>query len=135
MSNIVPGVSLTPLCFPDITSKTTRLFATVNFGYGLNYTTGGIPAGLLAFADANTVNADGFLYANAWDENVQAQDVAKTIYTFFYVPATDKLQIFFTSTAVTTPTELTNGAVIPTYLLTDASIILEAAWNRTEFNG
>ena len=60
MSNIVPGVSLTPLCFPDITSKTTRLFATVNFGYGLQYTTGGIPAGLLAFADANTVNADGF---------------------------------------------------------------------------
>ena len=130
MSNIVPGVSLTPLCFPDITSKTTRLFATVNFGYGLQYTTGGIPAGLLAFADANTVNADGFLYAEVWDENVQGT----TLYSFFYVPATDKLQIFSQTNAADIA-ELGNGAILPTYLLTDASIILEAAWNRTEFNG
>lgn len=86
--------------------------------------------GLLAFADANTVNADGFLYAEVWDENVQGS----TVYSFYYVPATDRLQIF-SQTSSSDLTELANGAVLPTYLLTDASILIEALWNRTEFNG
>jgi hypothetical protein len=134
MSNIVPGVTLTELCFPDITGKTIKAWGSVAFGYGLNYTTGGIPFGLVNFADARTVDFNGFLKCEVIDENVQAQDASHTVFTFFYVPSTDKLQIF-SQTSSTDLAELTNGAVIPTYLLTDASIIFQATWNRTTVLG
>ena len=134
MSNIVPGVTLTDLCFPDITGATIRAWGHVSFGYGLNYTTGGIPFGLVAYADAKTVDFNGFLQCLVWDESVQAQDASHTTYSFYYIPATDTLQIF-SQTSSSDKAELANGAVIPTYLLTDASIIFEATWNRTTFLG
>jgi len=134
MSNIVPGVTLTELCFPDITGKTIKAWGSLAFGYGLNYTKGGIPMGLLQFADVRTVDFSGFLLCEIWDESVQAQDASGTLYSFYYVPATDKLQIF-SQTASADLAELANGAALPTYLLTDANIIFQATWNRTTVLG
>jgi hypothetical protein len=125
MSNIVPGVSLSVLCFPDVSSSTSRIWGTVTLGYGLNYTTGGIPFGLLKLADSLTVNADGFLRCEVFDEAA----AGATLYTFRYVVATDTLQIFSNGT------ELSNGAVLPTAILTDSSILFEATYNRTEMLG
>jgi hypothetical protein len=130
MSDIIAGVSLSILDFPDITSSTTKFWLSVALGYGLNYTTGGIPFGLIALADSKTVNFDGFLRCDVFDEAV----AGSTFYTFRYVPATDSLQIFQTNSAGAT-TELANGAVLPTALLTDSSIVAEATFNRTEMLG
>ena len=90
MSDIIAGVSLSILDFPDITSSTTKFWLSVALGYGLNYTTGGIPFGLIALADSKTVNFDGFLRCDVFDEAA----AGATVYTFRYVPATDTLQIF-----------------------------------------
>ena len=125
MSDIIAGVSLSILDFPDITSSTTKFWLSVALGYGLNYTTGGIPFGLIALADSKTVNFDGFLSCDVFDEAA----AGATVYTFRYVPATDTLQIFGNGT------ELSNGAVLPTALLTDSSIVAEATFNRTEMLG
>jgi hypothetical protein len=130
MSDIIAGVSLSILDFPDITSSTTKFWLSVALGYGLNYTTGGIPFGLIALADSKTVNFDGFLRCDVYDEAV----AGSTFYTFRYVPTTDSLQIFQTNSAGAT-TELANGAVLPTALLTDSSIVAEATFNRTEMLG
>ena len=125
MSDIIAGVSLSILDFPDITSSTTKFWLSVALGYGLNYTTGGIPFGLIALADSKTVNFDGFLRCDVFDEAA----AGATVYTFRYVPATDTLQIFGNGT------ELSNGAVLPTALMTDSSIVAEATFNRTEMLG
>jgi hypothetical protein len=125
MSDIIPGVSLTELCFPDITGKTIKAWGTVALGYGLNYTTGGIPFGLISFADARTVDFSGFLRCEVFDESA----AGAVVYTFRYVAATDTLQIFSNGT------EVANGAVIPTALLTDSSIVFEATFNRTTVLG
>jgi hypothetical protein len=125
MSDIIAGVSLSILDFPDITSSTTKFWLSVALGYGLNYTTGGIPFGLIALADSKTVNFDGFLRCDVFDEAA----AGATVYTFRYVPSTDSLQIFSNGT------ELANGAVLPTALLTDSSIVAEATFNRTEMLG
>jgi hypothetical protein len=125
MSDIIAGVSLSILNFPDITSSTTKFWLSVALGYGLNYTTGGIPFGLIALADSKTVNFDGFLRCDVFDEAA----AGATVYTFRYVAATDTLQIFSNGT------ELSNGAVLPTALLTDSSIVAEATFNRTEMLG
>lgn len=129
MSDIIAGVSLSILDFPDITSSTTKFWLSVALGYGLNYTTGGIPFGLIALADSKTVNFDGFLRCDVFDEAA----AGAVFYTFRYVPATDTLQIFQNSGGSTT--ELSNGAVLPTALLTDSSIVAEATFNRTEMLG
>jgi hypothetical protein len=125
MSDIIAGISLSILNFPDITSSTTKFWLSVALGYGLNYTTGGIPFGLIALADSKTVNFDGFLRCDVFDEAA----AGATVYTFRYVAATDTLQIFSNGT------ELSNGAVLPTALLTDSSIVAEATFNRTEMLG
>ena len=125
MSDIIAGVSLSILDFPDITSSTTKFWLSVALGYGLNYTTGGIPFGLIALADSKTVNFDGFLRCDVFDEAA----AGATVYTFRYVAATDTLQIFSNGS------ELSNGAVLPTALLTDSSIVAEATFNRTEMLG
>lgn len=125
MSDIIAGVSLSILDFPDITSSTTKFWLSVALGYGLNYTTGGIPFGLIALADSKTVNFNGFLRCDVFDEAA----AGATVYTFRYVAATDTLQIFSNGT------ELSNGAVLPTALLTDSSIVAEATFNRTEMLG
>jgi hypothetical protein len=125
MSNFVPEVALSILCFPDITGATIKIWGSVAFGSGYTYTTGGIPFGLLALADSKTVNFDGFLRCEVFDEAA----AGATVYSFRYVPSTDSLQIFSSGT------ELANGASIPSALVTDSSILFEATFNRTEMLG
>ncbi len=133
MSNIVAGITLGTLCFPDITGATIGAWFSVSFGYGLNYTTGGIPAGLTAFADAQTIDFNGFLECTVWDESPFD---GTTLYTFRYVPSTDKLQIFQTLGGSTgTTTELANGSALPTALLVDSSVVAKAVWNRSTVIG
>jgi len=126
MSDIIPGVSLGILCFPDITGATLSIWGTVSFGYGLNYTTGGIPFGLVKLADSLTVNFNGFLQGTVYDE---APAAPSHPYTFRYVPSTDSLQIFDAGV------EVANGATIPPALFNDSSVLFQAVFNRTEMLG
>ena len=125
MSSIAPDVALTILCFPDITGATLKMWGTVTFSGGYTYTTGGIPFGLLALADSKTVNVNGFLRCEVFDEEV----AGATVYTFRYVVATDSLQIFANGT------ELVNGAAVPAALIADSVVLFEATFNRTEMLG
>jgi len=121
MSSAVSSVSLKVLCFPDITGATIGAFLQLSFGAG-TYTTGGIPMGLVAFADSVTVDFNGFLTCTLYDESAEESG---SIYTFRYVPSTDSLQINLNGT------ELGNGASVT---LTD-TVIAHAIWNRTTTQG
>ena len=101
------------------------MWGTVTLSGGYTYTTGGIPFGLMALADSKTVNWNGFLRCEVFDEEV----AGATVYTFRYVVATDSLQIFANGT------ELTNGAAIPAALIADSVVLFEATFNRTEMLG
>jgi|SRR5208282_4635028 len=125
MSSGTLGIVLSLLCFPDITGATIKIWGTVGFVGGFTYVTGGIPFGLLALADSKTVNFDGFLRNDVFDEAVSGA----TVYTFRYVPATDSLQIYANGI------ELTSGTTVPAALVSDSSILFEATFNRTEMLG
>ncbi len=94
-------ITLTEITFPDITGKTIKVFGQVVMSAG-QYITGGLPFGLLAFADGRTVDFNGFLRCDVWDEETTTK-----IYDFKYVPSTDQLQIFSAGT------ELAAGTAVP----------------------
>jgi len=93
-------ISLVELTFPDITGKTIGMWGQVVISAG-TYKTGGLPMGLLLFADARTVDFNGFLECNVWDE-----EAVTNLLTYHYSPANDTLQIFQGNV------EYTNGATI-----------------------
>ena len=64
--------------------------------------------GLLTFADQRTIDFNGFLRCDVWDE-----EQVTTLYDYHYSPANDTLQIFLAGV------EYTNGAAIN---LTDPAI-------------
>ena len=103
----LPTVSLVELTFPDITGKTIRMWGQVVIGAG-TYLKGGIPMGLLQFADNRTVDFNGFLRCEVWDE-----EQVSSLLDYHYSPANDTLQIFLAGV------EYTNGATIN---LTDPAI-------------
>ena len=115
-ASVYASAKLTPLCFPDITSATIGAYLQVTFNAGA-YTTGGIPFGLINFADGVTVDFNGFLECDVRDESMSAG----TAYTFRYVPSSDTLIVYSNGT------ELTNFAALA---ITD-SVIAHAVWNRT----
>ena len=82
--------------------------------------------GLLAFADARTVDYNGFLRCEVWGEDVITASVGG--YQFHYSPVGDVLQILLNGT------ELSNGAAIPVNVLNDI-VMFEAAWDRTTARG
>ena len=123
MSSVTSTISLSTLCFPDITGATIKAWGTVTFTSG-TYNAGGLAMGLLTYADARTVDFYGFLQCNVTDETAVAAGVNS--YTLRYVPTGDLLQIIDN----TTGKELANGASVPASLVTD-SLIFEATWNRT----
>jgi hypothetical protein len=120
MSSAVSSVTLTELTFPDITGKTIGAYLQVSFGPG-TYTTGGIPFGLVLYADQRTVDFNGFLECLLTDETAPGGNV----YSFRYVPATDSLVILLNGT------ELASGASVT---ITD-SVIAHAIWDRTTVRG
>lgn len=125
MSSVISTITLTELTFPDFSSKVQRAYGQVNFTSG-TYTTGGLPMGLLAFADARTVDYNGFLRCEVWGEDVITASVGG--YQFHYSPVGDVLQILLNGT------ELSNGVAIPVNVLNDI-VMFEAAWDRTTARG
>ena len=122
MSSVISTISLSELCFPDLAGKTIRAWGTVAFAAG-TYTTGGLAMGLLNFADARTVDFNGFLKCVVWGEDPVTGSVGG--YSYHYSPVGDVLQIFDK-----TGTELGSGAAIPAAVLNDI-VMFEATWNRT----
>lgn len=121
MSSVTSVVTLTEQCFPDITGKTIGAWGLVSFATGA-YVTGGIPFGLITFADARTIDFNGFLKCDVWGEDPITASVGG--YSYHYSPAGDVLQLLLNGT------EVTNGAAIPAAVLND-TVLFHATWNRT----
>jgi hypothetical protein len=121
MSSVNSVISLSELCFPDITGKTIQAWGQVNFSAG-SYVAGGLIMGLLQYADARTVDFNGFLRCSVFGEDVVTATVGG--YGYHYSPVGDVLQITFNGV------ELASGAAIPAAVLNDTVLFL-AVWNRT----
>lgn len=117
---------LSELCFPDITGKAIRAWGLVTITPG-GYTTGGIPFGLVQFADVRTVDFNGFLRCEVYGEE-PINNVIGTSYSYRYTPVTDTLQIFNNGV------ELAASQTIPLAVLADI-LLFEATWNRTTVLG
>ena len=113
-------VQLIEFTFPDITGRTIKIWGQVALSAG-NYVTGGLPFGLLAFADARTVDFNGFLRCEVWDE--EPLTAATGGLTYQYSPVTDTLQIFNKGV------ELAQDTVIP---ITDPSVNPDSAPFETQ---
>jgi hypothetical protein len=125
MSSVTSVITLSELCFPDITGKTIQAWGQVNFTAG-TYTAGGLLMGLLQYADARTVDFNGFLRCSVFGEDVVTATVGG--YDYHYSPVGDVLQITLNGV------ELASGAVIPAAVLNDTVLFL-AVWNRTTVLG
>ena len=102
-SSASASLTLVEICFPDITGKVIRGWGQVVLAAG-GYVTGGLPMGLIAWLDARTVDFNGFLRCEVWDEEVQLNGLTR----YHYNPVTDTLQIF-TAAGV----ELASGVSVP----------------------
>jgi hypothetical protein len=121
MSSVISAITLSTLCFPDITQSTIQAWGQVNFSAG-SYVTGGLVMGLLQYADTRTVDFNGFLRCTVWGEDVVTASVGT--YSYHYSPVGDILQLLLNGV------ELANGAAIPAAVLNDV-IMFKAVWNRT----
>jgi hypothetical protein len=95
--------------------------------------------GLIAWADARTVDFNGFLRCDVWDEEVQG---AAGLIRYHYNPVTDTLQVF-TAAGV----EVASGVAVPVGLDTPVDpdkpmtqteallLMFEASWDRTTVRG
>jgi hypothetical protein len=126
MSSVNSLISLSELCFPDITGKVIRAWGQVNFTAGA-YTAGGLAMGLVQFADARTVDFNGFLRCRVFGEDVLTATTGLGV-VYHYSPVTDVLQITVNGI------ELATGAAIPALVLND-TVLFEASWNRTTVLG
>jgi hypothetical protein len=129
MSSVISTVTLSEICFPDIAGKTIRAWGQVNFTPG-TYLQGGLPMGLLQFADGRTIDFNGFLRCKVWGEEPITATVGN--YMYHYSPVNDALQIFQNNAG--TGVELANGAQVPVQVLNDIVLFL-ATWNRTTVLG
>jgi len=118
MSSVTSTITLSELCFPDITGKTIKAWAQLAFSAG-SYVAGGLSLGLLLFADARTVDFNGFLQCNVGNETLLAPGAKD--YTFRYIPSTDTLQIIDNSTGL----EIVAGITIPSVILNSTYILEE----------
>ena len=125
MSSVISKITLSELCFPDITGKVIRGWGQVSFSAG-SYITGGLAMGLLQWADARTVDFNGFLRCRVYGEDVVTATVGGV--TYHYSPVGDVLQIIIGGV------ELASGAAIPAVVLND-TVLFEASWNRTTVLG
>ena len=114
-------LQLQEFTFPDITGKTIKIWGQVVLTAG-TYLTGGLPMGLMAFADQRTVDFNGFLRCEVWDEEPLT---STNNYTYWYSPVTDTLQIIVNTTGL----ELANNTVIP---ITDPSVNVDSAPFETQ---
>jgi hypothetical protein len=140
MASVISGVQLKEITFPDITGKVIRIWGQVEIDAG-TYTTGGIPFGLLKFADDRTVDFNGFLRCEVWDEEVQ---MGGNLVTYKYSPVNDVLQIFVAGVELGNGNALPLDAVInPDAPIVNASpvvqpdhlLLFEASFDRTTVRG
>jgi hypothetical protein len=129
MASVTSQVTLSEICFPDIESKVINAWGQVNFTAG-SYTSGGLPMGLILFADGRTIDFNGFLRCKIWGEEPITATVGN--YKYHYSPVNDSVQIFQNNAG--TGVELANGAAIPVQVLNDI-ILFKASWNRTTVLG
>jgi hypothetical protein len=125
VSSVISTISLSEICFPDITGKTIQAWGQVSFTPG-TYVAGGLLMGLIAYADARTVDFNGFLRCSVFGEDVITSTVGG--YSYHYSPVGDVLQVSLNGV------ELATGAVIPAAVLNDTVLFL-AVWNRTTVLG
>jgi hypothetical protein len=102
-SSVNASLTLVEICFADITGKVLRGWGQVAVTAG-GYITGGLPMGLINWLDGRTVDFNGFLRCDVWDEEVQLNG----LYRYHYSPVSDTLQIF-TPAGV----ELASGVAVP----------------------
>jgi Ice-binding-like len=127
-SSVAATATLSELCFPDITGKTIRAWGIVTLSAG-GYTIGGIPFGLMQFADVRTVDFNGFLRCEVYGEDpLSLTSGASPLYTYHYSPVNDALQIFNNGV------ELTASQSTPAAILADV-LLFEATWDRTTVRG
>jgi hypothetical protein len=119
-------VTLSELTHPDITGKSLRSWGVVTINPG-GYTSGGIPFGLMQYADQRTVDFNGFLRCEVYGEEPKNNIILATI-AYRYTPVTDSLQIFNNGV------ELAGGSAIPVSVLSD-TLLFEAQWDRTSVRG
>jgi hypothetical protein len=131
-------VQLIEFTFPDITGRTIKIWGQVALSAG-TYQKGGLPMGLIAFADQRTVNFNGFLSCRVWDEEPLT---ASNSYTYWYSPVTDTLQIINNATgqelADQTQLPLTDPSINPDSapFETQADLLMfEATFDRTTVRG
>lgn len=125
-SSLPAQVILSELCFPDITGKTIRAWGLVTIIPG-GYTVGGIPFGLMLFADQRTVDFNGFLRCEVYGEEV-VNNIIGTNVTYHYSPVNDALQIFNNGV------EFGASQTVPLAILEDV-LLFEATWDRTTVRG
>ena len=121
MSSVNASLTLVEVCFADITGKTTRGWGQVMVNPG-GYITGGLPMGLMAWLDGRTIDLNGYLRCEVWDEEVQLNG----LYRYHYNPVTDTLQ-FFTPAGV----ELAAGLSLP---IVDTQINVDQSMMQAENN-
>ena len=128
-------ITLTEVTFPDVTGRTIKAWGQVVMTAG-QYITNGLPMGLLAFADARTIDFNGFLRCDVWDE-----EKVSTLYQYKYNPVQDSLQIFLSGTELPAGTEVpvTDPAVgnVDSPVVTNQTNLLmfEATFDRTTVRG
>ncbi len=135
MANTQSTITLTKITFPDVTGSTIKVWGQVVMSAG-QYITHGLPFGLLALADGVTVDFNGFLRCDVWDE-----EYVSTLYEYRYNPVTDQLCIYSNGT------ELAAGTAVP---VTDPAVgkvdspnigpqtnllMFEATFDRTTVRG
>jgi hypothetical protein len=120
-ASVNASLTLIEVCHPDITQKVLRSWGQVLVTPG-GYITGGLPMGLMVYLDSRTVDFNGYLRCEVWDEEVQTAGLAR----YHYNPVTDTLQIF-TPAGV----ELASGVAVP---VVDTQINVDQSVMQTETN-
>jgi hypothetical protein len=136
MSSVTAVLGLQEVCFPDITGKVLRAWGQVLINTPGAYVTGGLPMGLIKFADDRTVDFNGFLRCEVWDEEVQTVGLVR----YHYNPVTDTLQVFTPAgveIAAGTALPITSAINVdgPMTQVDPALIMFEASWDRTTVRG
>ena len=134
-SSVNATLTLVEVTFPDITGKVIRGWGQVLVTAG-GYITGGLPMGLMTWLDVRTVDFNGFLRCEVWDE-----EVITTLYRYHYNPVTDTLQIFTgagveLASGVTVPVVETQVNVDKSMLQTETNLLMfEVSVDRTTVRG
>ena len=122
-----PTITYAPLIPGAVTidSKTITVYLQVAFAAGF-YTVGGVPAQLLPYLNALTVNTSEILWVDVKSEEPYTTSLGIGGFTYRYNMINDSIQIFDPAAPTN---ELTASQAIPAGVLNDV-IVLRATFNR-----